>query len=546
MKHFLRMERAIPQTKQRTGNRSRCRNSHSAMNSGRCDSGWPSRNSVLHGTCLVMVMLGIVFHYGNTPLKEHAVMAFHTSTMIHRRPYQSSGGGQKATQLVVSSFPFSRSLSTITSINSFRHSEDDGLDYFDDDQQQQQQQQHRHNTNNQDSARGFHDNSSDDADDVKNNLERARQHFERVWQQSRVAEKKEQLQLHQQATMSQSLPASSSSSSYLSDHDHCDATTVEDNEPFPVMTTIARQRMELEIQLLQQLYPSSSTSSSSSSSIHGEHPNHNNHDLMDRSTQHHDSIGNHNADSHDTDPDVEVIDRLADLWMTEGGSIIMSSTCDDDDDDDDNEVDTQDNRHNYHSTDVPDAVATYVQLLHDMEHGCSSGLRREEPLLRQLAQEYPFWADVYVRWALVLYYQGRTAEAYMAIRHAIWVKPWHFEAYHVLVQLSLRPDSRHTSGSSKYDIIADVDTPTPLVEVNHLPALRWARRGLPRRRNSRRRVQWVNWAIALAKERYESMDHATHEYYSRRRNDSGGIYYANSHSSSATAPTTVSSSDSWQ
>lgn len=74
-----------------------------------------------------------------------------------------------------------------------------------------------------------------------------------------------------------------------------------------------------------------------------------------------------------------------------------------------------------------------------MDLSCSKGLEIEEARLWQLIEEHPGWAEPHARLAAVLFHKGGpmhgSIAADMAVR-AIDLKPWHFEALHLMVAIS--------------------------------------------------------------------------------------------------------------
>jgi hypothetical protein len=262
---------------------------------------------------------------------------------------------------------------------------------------------------------------------------------------------------------------------------------------FPVMTSIARQRMELEIQLLQQLLPTEAEK---------EEQRH----VIPMSDHKDDYYVFADREAPNNDNDRKAIDALEELWMTEGGGarirqdfIGQSSTKKEEDDD---------------GQYVPD-VTMYVNMIQQMERGgVSSGLRQEEQILHHLCQANPEqWADVHVRYALLLYYQGRTVESYHAALDALAIKPWHFEAYQVLVQLSLRHPLFRSESYAQNRADNDDDDTDHVDRQCFASALRYARRGMPRNRYSHRRKEWVEWATEKAKQQFHQMEQATQDYY---------------------------------
>lgn len=124
-----------------------------------------------------------------------------------------------------------------------------------------------------------------------------------------------------------------------------------------------------------------------------------------------------------------------------------------------------------------------------MADECSSGLVREETLLRDMMEVQPTWVEPKARLATLLFYKGRTEESRALAEKAVQEKPWHFEVYPLLVMICLH----------------EQDLPQ---------AIGWARQGLPVPRpsseaNLRRRRAWTKWAIAEATKQLEQAEKAT-------------------------------------
>lgn len=136
-------------------------------------------------------------------------------------------------------------------------------------------------------------------------------------------------------------------------------------------------------------------------------------------------------------------------------------------------------------------------LLTAMETTCSEGLVDEEAQLRAMIRDHEQWAEPRVRLATLLFFKGRTAEAYQTALEARRVKPWHFELCPLLIMLSLR----------------DQDLGR---------ALYWARQGLPALRPGgpgKRRRAWVAEAVARAREQLAAAQLESEE---RRRDKVSG------------------------
>jgi tetratricopeptide (TPR) repeat protein len=152
----------------------------------------------------------------------------------------------------------------------------------------------------------------------------------------------------------------------------------------------------------------------------------------------------------------------------------------------------------HHSEEAVDELMHLWMYEHDADSAaqleamsafCTPGLEEEERDLRQMIHEYPTWAEPCLRLAMLLYYKGRTDDAFDMAERAIVLKPWHFELYPIIIMLCLREDR-----------MAD--------------AIRWARKALPPFRagqENKRRHKWVSWAVETAQQRWQEAEEATHE-----------------------------------
>lgn len=114
-----------------------------------------------------------------------------------------------------------------------------------------------------------------------------------------------------------------------------------------------------------------------------------------------------------------------------------------------------------------------------MGQSCSKGLEIEEARLWQLIEEHPGWAEPHARLAAVLFHKGGpmhgSIAADMAVR-AIQLKPWHFEALHLMVAISANFNDMEGS-------------------------MHWSRMALPplnKETDNRERKEWVNGALMQA------------------------------------------------
>jgi len=142
-------------------------------------------------------------------------------------------------------------------------------------------------------------------------------------------------------------------------------------------------------------------------------------------------------------------------------------------------------------------TAEEAATLEAMEQSCSSGLVREERELRRMIDENPHWAEPRVRLAALYFFKGETDESYRTALEAQKIKPWHFEIVPLLIMLSLRQEDMSQ-------------------------ALFWARSGLPHLRDgrppSKRRREWVDRAVAKAREQWEEAERATEAFLSGNAN----------------------------
>jgi hypothetical protein len=137
-------------------------------------------------------------------------------------------------------------------------------------------------------------------------------------------------------------------------------------------------------------------------------------------------------------------------------------------------------------------------LLH-MQEFCSDGLVLEEARLWEMTHEYPGWAEPYARLATLFYYKGpahahRAAE--MANR-ALELKPWHFEALNLLVQIFKQNNDAKT-------------------------ALEWSRLAVPPLRPNdpnciQLRKKWVAKALEQAAMLWEEAEHATNAIHNNQK-----------------------------
>lgn len=117
--------------------------------------------------------------------------------------------------------------------------------------------------------------------------------------------------------------------------------------------------------------------------------------------------------------------------------------------------------------------------LEDMSGECSPGLFHERAVLEAITRDYPSWAEPQMRLGALLYYKGETAHARQMALGTLKLKPWHFEAYQLMILLALQ----------------DGDMGKALV---------WARRSLPSLR-SKRRASWVRRAVAAAEDQLKEL-----------------------------------------
>ena len=59
-----------------------------------------------------------------------------------------------------------------------------------------------------------------------------------------------------------------------------------------------------------------------------------------------------------------------------------------------------------------------AQALQDMQEECSSGLVKEEALLRKMIEEHDTWCEPCIRLATLLFYKGRTEESFQLAHRA--------------------------------------------------------------------------------------------------------------------------------
>mmetsp|Transcript_14499 Transcript_14499/g.27583 ORF Transcript_14499/g.27583 Transcript_14499/m.27583 type:complete len:290 (-) Transcript_14499:139-1008(-) len=131
--------------------------------------------------------------------------------------------------------------------------------------------------------------------------------------------------------------------------------------------------------------------------------------------------------------------------------------------------------------------ASMAQELEEMQDECSAGMVYEETRLREMIQQFPTWAEPRARLALLLFFQGRTADSYNMALDTLILKPWHFEIYPLLVLLSLR-------------------------QGEFGQALSWARRSLPPYRENgknKRRNEWIRIAVELAEDQLYQAEQRT-------------------------------------
>lgn len=113
-----------------------------------------------------------------------------------------------------------------------------------------------------------------------------------------------------------------------------------------------------------------------------------------------------------------------------------------------------------------------AEALEEMHGDCSPGLFHERAILEAITRDYPSWAEPQMRLGALLYYKGETEQARELAMGTLQLKPWHFEAYQLLILLALQ----------------DGDMGKALV---------WARQALPSI-HSKRRAAWVRRAVTAA------------------------------------------------
>jgi hypothetical protein len=125
-----------------------------------------------------------------------------------------------------------------------------------------------------------------------------------------------------------------------------------------------------------------------------------------------------------------------------------------------------------------------------MDVSCSRGLEIEEARLWQLIEEHPGWAEPHARLAAVLFHKGGpmhgSIAADMAVR-AIDLKPWHFEALHLMVAISA--NFHDMEGSMHWSSLA-------------LPPL-------DAETKNRDRKEWVKRSLMQAKGRFQEAERMT-------------------------------------
>jgi len=121
-----------------------------------------------------------------------------------------------------------------------------------------------------------------------------------------------------------------------------------------------------------------------------------------------------------------------------------------------------------------------AKLILKMQSGVSTNLRQEEQQLRRMMQQHPTWAEPVVLLATLMHAVGNIREAIDLVRHALHIKPWHFEARQLHVVLLLKA---HQKAHAVY--AARMSMP-PL------------RRRPDAKRNGAKRKEWVEWALYWA------------------------------------------------
>lgn len=126
-----------------------------------------------------------------------------------------------------------------------------------------------------------------------------------------------------------------------------------------------------------------------------------------------------------------------------------------------------------------------------MQQHCSDGLIMEEVRLWEITRESPGWAEPFARLATLLYCKGpayyeRASE--MAHR-CLELKPWHFEALNLLVQIYTAQD-------------------------NYRAALDWSERAMPALHSDDssskdKRRRWVAWALEEALQLWKEAESTT-------------------------------------
>lgn len=76
--------------------------------------------------------------------------------------------------------------------------------------------------------------------------------------------------------------------------------------------------------------------------------------------------------------------------------------------------------------------------LEDMSGEVSPGLFHERRVLEAITRDYPSWAEPQMRLGALLYYKGETEHAKQLAIRTLNLKPWHFEAYQLMILLSLQ------------------------------------------------------------------------------------------------------------
>jgi len=129
----------------------------------------------------------------------------------------------------------------------------------------------------------------------------------------------------------------------------------------------------------------------------------------------------------------------------------------------------------------------------NMQSKCSEGLMQEEERLIHMARKHPGWAEPMALLATLLYHKGpehldRSAKTAHSV---LELKPWHFEALNLMVNISHRQNKQ-----------AEAED--------------WKRRALPPLDQRENRKAWVEWALGQAR---AILDEAEHTTAAIRRNE---------------------------